>query len=703
MACGWRAWLPSTRHVRSDCAMSKQLTLAEFIEALAGEPISGTPQDAFRVMTAPEFFVAPRLVVKSDLGELDSEIILVSARGSAGKSTTAKYLSAVLDCPLWLLEKDSAVGATSLSLKLARYFSNYDPESVVAGMDRPTILIDSLDEARSRISGTSWSEFLESLFQYSSRGARLVLLGRERTLEEVWLTLADAGARLAWLEISHFGREDRLHYVDSKVEATAKDRSIVAGAHYVRARDAIIQSLAGSLSNNAADAFVGYAPVLDAVATVLSTDDNLFSLVKHFDAAQGGTRGLVELRSIIDRLLKREQTKVAPLANDLGLAESLVYTPDEQIGWLCADLLHAPQPDLSHIGDAQAQSTYRKQLRGFLEDHPFRSGDRWASTVFAAYVANRRFADSSGEDLLRIGDESGLLFDFFSLDGARAEVDELQFAALHASIVAGAYSDVRTALSMTEVAEGEYEVAVRVERPGDPVNLQLALIAADTSELCLYGPLESLTVESSQTVRIPARQPVTVLGPDLFIHCAGLVIEGASVEFAHRAVPVDGRMDSGQVILEVTGKLQLPHEIARAPLPGDFELSVPNSTILGYPWIDYRTDLGVVDEANPSGRAERFLNMLMNLTRNHGHDGDRGCFIMKLQGRQSVKGEEFTRVVAALEDIGVVRLEKDIIYLTPTYEPHRFSGKASPGQRVISDVWDVWSPVATQITANLRE
>lgn len=157
------------------------------------------------------------------------------------------------------------------------------------------------------------------------------------------------------------------------------------------------------------------------------------------------------------------------------------------------------------------------------------------------------------------------------------------------------------------------------------------------------------------------------------------------------------------MIFQVLGEVLLPSEIARAPLPGDFELAVPDSTILRYPWNAYRVGLAEEESADPSGRAERFLNMLMNLTRTHGHAGDRGCFIMKLQGRQSVKGEEFQRVVTTLANLGVVRVEREMIYLTAAYEPFRFSGKTTRGQRLIADLWETWGPIVEEIKKDLRD
>jgi len=687
--------------MRWDSPVANELSLPDLLSALRGERFDGNPQKSFKVRPANEFFVAPELQVKLGLGDLGADVVLVSARGAAGKSTTAQQMSHDLGVPLWKLEEDAAVSATALSYIIGRYMDTVEVEQALERMERPTILIDSLDEARARVSGTSWTEFMQSLVHFTQHGLCPIILGRERTLEEVWLTLDDAGVQLAWLEISHFGPGGRRTYVDGQTVRKARNAEVLQHPHYEPAREAILSSLVGSMSGEAADMFVGYAPVLDAVATVLARD-NLFTVAQTFDAAQGGVRAIEELRRILNRLLEREQGKVGPLATDLGIDPRAAFTPAEQVAWLASELLNGPEPALDFISEPQQREMYRKQVREFLQGHPFRSGEGWASTVFAAYVACLRFDSTPGADLLRVGNDSGLLFDFFSLDGSGEFIDEEQFGALHASITAGEFSGVSANVATREEGVGEHEAIMHVVRAGESSELRLKLLAATPDALALYGPLEALTVVTDSGVAIPARRPVTVLGPDLFISCGALLIEGLTVEFAHRAVPAGDGLQSGQVVLQVSGELVLPPEITREPLPGDFELAVPESAVLRYPWVNFRQDLVDEKSANPSGRAERFLNMLMNLARSHGHSGDRGCYTMKLQGRQSVKGEEFTAVIATLQRLGVIRLDGDMVYVTAEFEDHRFSGKTQAGQRLLADVWDVWGPVVAELEKDLR-
>lgn len=117
---------------------------------------------------------------------------------------------------------------------------------------------------------------------------------------------------------------------------------------------------------------------------------------------------------------------------------------------------------------------------------------------------------------------------------------------------------------------------------------------------------------------------------------------------------------------------------------------------LRYPWISYRNDSATKVE-DFDVRAVRFLSKLMNLTRSHGHQGDRAVFAKKFQGRQGLRPEKFTAAVDVLKKYGVVYVDSDMIYFSKDWEQYRFDGKSSPGQRHLDDCIDAWRPVLTAI------
>ncbi|RKN27254.1 hypothetical protein [Micromonospora musae] len=672
----------------------------DFCLSLHNTPLPGKGTEAFGIplRTGESFFVPPMLLEKDDQPE--PLVTLVSARGAAGKSTTAFELAARIDAPLWRLDLDKAVGATSLEYALGRYLGTHDVRAELDGRQRPIVVIDSLDEARARVSGVSWTEFIGSLGDLAEQGLRYVLFGRERTLEDIWVTLGDLDLPVAWWEISHFAALQCADYVDGVVKRR-DPQTDCAAAEYGAARDALIASLRGAAEGAYADAFVGYAPVLDAVAAMLIRRPNFLQIRRRFEDAGPQAEGRIALlRDILDNLLKREQLKIKPLAEELGADATRTYTPREQIRWLCHFLDGAEPPDLSYLPSASTRQEYVKRISTFGAEHPFRAEHNWASPVFEAYVASVEFDGSvfSPERIVEIGHASGLLLDFV---GARSDqlISESQFAALHASIMASEWAESMTSISVDEVSEDVYEVTFAIKRGAErPHVTRFDLMPEATGVLQILGPLAELSVRSRGTVAVPGKPQGTVLGPDFFVHAAAVRFEGPALEFARRSeAETRGGDNDASVVIEVYESLQLPPTSTQLPPASDLELRVPAHLKLGHPWYEYRAESEPVDEASPDQKVIRFLNKLMNLTRNHGHSGERGVFIKKFEGRQPFTPTDFTVALTALVDANVVRIENDMVFLKMEWEPYRYNGKALQGQRQLTDVLDAWGPVIQSI------
>ena len=680
----------------------REITFQDLATALSGSSLAGAGSEAFAVPPPAGFFVDPVLVVKEELDDLQSEIILVSARGAAGKSRSATELASQTQAPLWRLERDDAVGRAALPFKLNTYLGAVNAlDDIAMRPTRPTLFIDSLDEARSRVSAQSWEEFLDSVAEAVGRGLRIVLFGRDRTLEEVWLKLADAGRSIAWLEVSHFPGPSQRDYIDGRVrEGNAAIPT--DGVHYVAARDALLAALAGSVDDGSADTFVGYAPVLDAVATVLLREQNYFRLEQEFASAIGGSRHIEVLRRILHGLLERDQRKLETLAQDLGLDPTAIYTPGEQIEWLWHDLIGSAEPSLGYITDPAKEHDYRQKLRQFLDDHPFRSERRWASAVFEAYAAAERLEKAfPPKTLVEVGTHSGLLFDFVAAGSDQGLViDEWQFAALHASILAGESAGSAATVSAVQSGDLSFEGNMEVTRPSGALSLSFTMVPEKSEVVALVGPLESLTLSTPGAILVPPLDSGKVIGSDLYLRCESLHIEGNEARFARTSASA---VDEGTDIrIEVTGSsVILPPVISVSPTDGTFELAVTEDVQVVYPWINYRTVLDVDEGVDPQSKAIRFLKKLQSLARTHGHRDGRATFFMKLQGRQPLKAAELREVLAVLESKGVVRIEGLLVFLTPEADEHRFSGKEVSGQRTIEQDWDYWGPIVQSIESVL--
>jgi hypothetical protein len=664
-------------------------------------PFVGKKTDSFGipVKTEGDLFIPPLLLAKDP--QEDPHVTLISARGAAGKSKAAKELAVYLNVPLWLLEGDKAVSGTSLEYTLSQYLGTHDVTGKLDPARKPIVIIDSLDEARARVSSVSWTEFIESLGRLAEHGLRYVLCGRERTLEEVWATLCDLDLSVAWWEISHFAPEQCVEYVDGVVKKRDRGANCTS-PEYKDARDAAIAAIRSAADGTHADTFIGYAPVLDAIAAMLIKNANFLRIRQRFENESSQAEGRIELlKDILGDLLLRDQGKVKKVAEDLGIEPVTAYTPKEQVQWLCHLIEGADPPGLQHISTIDGRQKYVEQIVPFAEQHPFCSEGKWASPIFEAYVASVEFHSDtfSSERLIDIGHKSGFLLDFVGGDSDLL-ITESQFAALHASIIASEWAESMTSISIEQASDDSYEGTFAIKRGDERTrSTRFDLMPGEDGVLQLLGPLAELSVRSRNTVVVPGKPQGTMLGPDLFIHASAVRFEGPALEFSRRPEFDGFETTEPSVVVEARETLKLPPMSTQLPPQAEFELRVPKTIKFGYPWYDYKVEL--VDEESPNGKVVRLLNKLMSLTRNHGHAGERGTFVKKFEGRQPFPPGEFNAALRALVDANVVRVDNDMVFLRAEWEAYRYSGKAFPGQRQLADVMEAWAPVIAKIEESI--
>lgn len=570
----------------------------------------------------------------------DPELTLISARGATGKSTLAAHPSATKSVPLWQLNEDIGVSGHAVEARLRAYTGPEDPVRRFANDSDAFVIVDALDEARMRVSGTSWLEFLDSIAAVAQSAHKFVLLGRERVLEDAWVYFGERGLAMDWLEISHFAAPQRVEYIDTRVRVRGGNPE---GQAYRDAQDAVLNALAGSVEEELAEAFIGYAPVLDAVVALLA-EGNPLNVANTF-AGQDESEGRVDvLLRILRDLLLREQKKTTTTVEELGLEPSIAFRPEEQIAWLAADLWDAEKPALEWCAD-RAKSDYVTRIREFLAVHPFRDENRWASPVFSAFAASLRFDDARIRPALQaIGDETGLLFEFVARAQETELIDEWQFAALHSSVLAAESTAVEAVVTVDDRALGEVEepdstqVELTLIERDTPRQASFELVLGRTGLLELFGPTAFLSVGFPGTVRVSSLTGSLVPGPDCHIRCRSLELAAGNIEVQRRAHGRDDLAAAQPSVVLETRQFSSDGTFAVPPSPDVLELHVPKDVTLRYPWYDLRVEL-VEDgrEETSDERAVRFLNMLMNLLRKHGHGGRNAVYDKKLEGRAVVE------------------------------------------------------------------
>jgi len=667
------------------------------LPTLADPP--GVPSEAFKVVTEAGPFVAPEFIVYDKASA--PKVTFVSARGATGKSTMAEQLSYRQNAPLWSLGKDKAVSGDTLAARLSSYLGTVQPLTD-APARVPLVIVDAMDEARLRVTGVSWDEFMSSLVEYVNAGVHLLILGRQRTIEDVWYSLVDKIAEISWYEISHFTPDKQSEYVDLRaLNGTAASPSPM----YEKAKGTVLSALNGGTDAALDETFAGYAPVLDAVAKLLRPGQNYQSVAHDFeDAGAGGSR-LKILRKILETLLDREQEKVHSLALQMGLNAANAYGADEQIAWLASDLLGADSPALEWCPDGQ-RADYRDQIKDFLHDHPFRDGDRWASPVFSNFVAAQAWEVARPEALYMVSASSGLLFEFVATaEEGDSVIEEYQFAALHASVLAGQWADADFSVIIEDhdrTLEGqkaqEVHASVLLTQTGTHVTTYDAIVILSTPGLlALTSPLVNLDVVFDGDVRVSSLSASIDLGPDVLIHARSVELLGASLQVSRDASSANTKTGPS-VEFEITTHFSSTASLIGSVGPAELSIGVPASVTLTYPWVQYRSSFEEeTTSTSPDDRARRFLNKLMSLARKHGR-GQRAVALKNLEGRQSLSREEFNKAVDVLVSKGVAERSATHLFISPSWDKHRYDGKGRPGMTSFEDKADAWTPVVMAIS-----
>lgn len=679
-------------------------TYTSFADLVASLPRAEGPQptslSAFGVATDGKPFVDP-LLSPVEIADSSPSVTFISARGATGKSAMATKLSALLGAPLWSLGDDRAVSGDALNSRLTAYLGTTDPRQRVAHTV-PVLVIDAMDEARLKVTGLSWDEFLASLIEYATLGVHLVILGRHRTIEDVWFSMVDHFTHIDWYEISHFSRTQQDAYVDLMALGGAGEPS----AMYQMAKNAVLDALNSAPASGLDEEFAGYAPVLDAVARLVRRGENYQKVVADFQNMTAGGGRLEILRHILESLLRREQEKVAPLAEQLGIAPSHLYAPEEQIQWIASLLLADAAPSLEWCPN-ELRAEYTERLTEFLADHPFRDGDKWASPVFSSYVASRRLETADANLLYEAASTSGLMFEFVATEmhSAPRVIEELHFASLHASILAGQWATSTFVVSLEGVVSGETPESVNAafvlsQHSGAGRQVEAEVILATPGVLALTSPLVNIDVSFDGEVRVSSRGASIDLGPDVFIRAATVSLLGDSLQVTNDSSSSEEIV--GPVVeLEVLESFNTAATLLGRVRRDELAICAASGVKLSYPWVDYRSELEASAATSPDDRARRFLNKVMSLARKHGRS-EHAVFMKKLQGRQGLSHEQFQHAVDVLVSKGAARTDGELLIIKPEWDQHRFDGKARPGMPSYEDKEEHWQPILVAISEGLR-
>ncbi len=332
-------------------------------------------------------------------------ILLISAVGASGKTTTARALSFDTQLPILDLAKHKPVGDNTLTGILTTAYPIERVGEVLAGLRNGThgIIIDGIDEGRSKTTEQGFEAFLDDLIERSkgSRSTSIVILGRSQVLLNTWCYLKDKGADVGLITIDPFSLEQATSYIDAQVTA----RNVNQQETYEEARNGILNKLGTVFSTSTAGgqdaflSFIGYPPVLDAIATLLREESNYHRIRQALDADGNGFLETGLLIRIADYLLEREHNEKAlpNFINDIAAdadgslehtLRQMLYNHEEQCARVLSKALNRPFPR-QLIEDGALNERYESAVATWCQEHPFLDDVHVRNAVFAAAAVAR--------------------------------------------------------------------------------------------------------------------------------------------------------------------------------------------------------------------------------------------------------------------------------------------------------------------------
>jgi hypothetical protein len=363
-------------------------------------PLMNPSRSFFDVTEALADYVPPTFTKKDHPKEQHS-ILLIEAVGASGKTTTAKMLSHDLGMPLLDLAKHEAVGANTLTGLLTGAYELSSLGRVLTGLGTGSfgVLIDGLDEARTKTTAAGFEAFLNDVIKLGKASAApsIIILGRGQVLFSTWCHLSEGGADVGWLEIDPFGLDQAKQYIDKKVGSISDGQR----GNYDEARDMILERLNRAFiksdggRRDTFNAFIGYPPVLEAVATLLCKESNYYKLIQHLSDEGNAGMEVDLLIRICEYLMDRERemkafpifidellTKVDPAyASELRVS---LYSRSEQCARILAQALGTAYPLECITRDRLLNDKYEEAVATWGNDHPFHSDNKLRNVVFEA-------------------------------------------------------------------------------------------------------------------------------------------------------------------------------------------------------------------------------------------------------------------------------------------------------------------------------
>ncbi|QPI42797.1 MULTISPECIES: hypothetical protein [Pectobacterium] len=622
-------------------------------------------------------YIPARLTLNESLfGDIDSaKIILISAPGAVGKSVMARELSNQTGAIYLDLSQASTIAGNYLIGGLANKDILNEWNEGTAGL-----VIDSLDEARLRVTQNSFEDFLEDVNSVSKRNANpIIIFGRVGIIEETWLILSDVhGIDCPVFDIEFFNECEASLFILESIKGLSEryfsnnDYKHLPAAlrdHYPVYEKSVSEIVASlrEVSGNESTRFFGYAPVLDAVSKVVGTISNPSRISDEMASILSGEL----LLNICKAILSREQGKLTTqLSEKFESFKDNLYTADEQLNKLSCHILNIEPIPIHSVLTSDLVSVYDDAVNSMLPQHPFLdgAGRKCASSVFEACVLAHAL-QSGKSNIAKAARNYCLsgritpnpfLFDFFV--EALPEEGSSKISSEYVGLLFdSALSKLKNSDNATLIVNDNDDFSLNIEfiLNEDDVFKEIEFSSDGYGVLLLGSKVgnvfvntDSSDVEFSSSDQLELFSPVSISCDNLIIHSERIIVKSVKSDAANT-----------NVILEAKNfKSDKPVNVPIVRPGSELYVSWPSSE--AYPWSAFSSKFSDDESSGRVADTLRVFRRIVMAFRSHSK-GRLARLQDKINHVRMLRDVDGRALLAKLISDGVISAESHMYYLEP--------------------------------------
>ncbi|MGM9618219.1 MAG: hypothetical protein ACI3W8_00045 [Oscillospiraceae bacterium] len=365
-----------------------------------------------------KFFVPP--TVNDIKTKKDRRILLFSAPGATGKSSLAYHIAQTYNGLLWDLSRER-LGNHSFIGMLVKTLGPERFSAFAAGLKsgKSVLVIDAFDEAEMISGRVAVETLLDDLLPYAqdATSPAIILFARTETAHFI-TSYYDTILPISQYEISFFEEESSVNFIKEKLAAGGNPVTAVTDT-CIREQFQLIRNLL--VDQQAVKSFIGYAPVLETLASAFDEENNTIKLLKKLERGNNGT---LIIKKILEKLLNREQEKLVSGFKTKAAEEfpgfshwDRLYTPREQIIRLANKVIFNdaaysdyPIPELP----SELVDSYFASVDALLDQHPFLQKKIRQGDTVACEFTGPAFRDYALSYLMTTDIGEGFTIEYFS-------------------------------------------------------------------------------------------------------------------------------------------------------------------------------------------------------------------------------------------------------------------------------------------------